>query len=718
VPHLAELAHHYRESATIGDPVKAIDYSIRAGKAALAIFAYEETASHWQAALGLMECYDVNAARRGDLLRQLGVMTFNTSDYLEGIKYLEASLTVCTQLNDDRMTGLACAELGYARGGKGFGLHVNIPEALMYLEKAEALLGNGEPHELARVYHGITGSAFATQETARALNAARRGMELAEQLNDRPLRNLIAACCALHLMVIGKHSEAATLLDRAQQASLGIHEPEQSRIILWSVGLYYMLLRDPLEARSMFLLDLQRPGLSQHQRAFDSQYLAITEMFIGNLGEAQKLADSYGINAQFRSQLAFYLGDFEAAKQMQLEHLEYSRKVHDKWNECNALCHLTNLLRAMADYEGAEAILVQTLKAYRPEHAYWEMRTRPQAALLAVDVGQYEKAAEHLEVCLRILELGENWRGLAGTVERAEAAIQAGLDRLEDAEKFFQRAIANFKQYALPFEVAETFHVWGQALLNAGDRAGAVEKFDEAIDLYHRHGAGQIWMDRIATDRGRATISGAWRSDPTSTTYLTAEKSCSLCYEGDYWLISFGDKTVRLRNTKGLHYLAYLVRHPGVEVPATFLAALNVYSACGPTEPTNGGDFGGIRRDLGDAGPQLDARAKGAYARRIKDLGAELAEAERFNDIGRAERARSELEALEAQLKAATGLSRIDRRTASHTDRARSTVSKRIRFAIRKIEKSSPALGDHLSKAIRTGYDCIYQPTETIGWHF
>jgi hypothetical protein len=63
-------------------------------------------------------------------------------------------------------------------------------------------------------------------------------------------------------------------------------------------------------------------------------------------------------------------------------------------------------------------------------------------------------------------------------------------------------------------------------------------------------------------------------------------------------------------------------------------------------------------------------------------------------------------------------LGRIDRRAASHADRARSTVSKRIRFAIRQIEKSSPALGGHLSKAIRTGYDCIYQPTETIGWHF
>ena len=125
-----------------------------------------------------------------------------------------------------------------------------------------------------------------------------------------------------------------------------------------------------------------------------------------------------------------------------------------------------------------------------------------------------------------------------------------------------------------------------------------------------------------------------------------------------------------------------------------------------------------IRSDLGDAGPHLDARAKADYSRRIKELHAELAEAERFNDIGRAERNRLEIEVLAAQLKAASGLGGIDRKAASHAERARSAVSKRIRFAIRQIQKSSPALGDHLSRAIRTGYHCIYQPTASINWQF
>jgi tetratricopeptide (TPR) repeat protein len=35
--------------------------------------------------------------------------------------------------------------------------------------------------------------------------------------------------------------------------------------------------------------------------------------------------------------------------------------------------------------------------------------------------------------------------------------------------------------------------------------------------------------------------------------------------EGDYWSITFEDCTFRLKDTKGLHYLAHLLRHPGQE---------------------------------------------------------------------------------------------------------------------------------------------------------
>lgn len=33
--------------------------------------------------------------------------------------------------------------------------------------------------------------------------------------------------------------------------------------------------------------------------------------------------------------------------------------------------------------------------------------------------------------------------------------------------------------------------------------------------------------------------------------------------EGDYWAIAYAGQLVRLKDTKGLHYLAHLLQHPG-----------------------------------------------------------------------------------------------------------------------------------------------------------
>ena len=50
-PHLAELAHHFLLGAPLGDVDKAVDYSLRAAKRALAQLAHEEAATHFDRAL-------------------------------------------------------------------------------------------------------------------------------------------------------------------------------------------------------------------------------------------------------------------------------------------------------------------------------------------------------------------------------------------------------------------------------------------------------------------------------------------------------------------------------------------------------------------------------------------------------------------------------------------------------------------------------------------
>jgi tetratricopeptide (TPR) repeat protein len=723
MPHLAELAHHYCESVTVGDPAKAIDYSIQAGEQALAIFAYEEVTTHWRAALALMDSYDLNSARRADLMRRLGVMTCYTVEYAEGIKYLEASLNLAARLQDSRMAALAHTELGFARGGwaPDFGPHLNIPQSLEHFENAEALLGDeSESHMLARICYGIARTALEGQKTDRGLNAALLGMRLSERLQNETLWNLTAANTAHHLMVLGKLSEADLLLTRVRQAALRIQDPEQSSAILWTAGLYYKQLLDPMEAREAFLLAMERPGLSAHQRAWDSQFLALVEMLAGRLEEARKLATRNGINATYRSQIMFRSGDFQAARQMQLEHLEWARRCGCRWNECGALYHLAEILLTLGDYDEAEIALAQSFRVYPPEHLYWEIRTRPLAALLAVDLGQYAKAVEHLDVCRRILKLGENWRGWAGFVERAEAAVHAASGRLIEANEIFEKAIGNFERYFLPFEIADTFHFWGRALVNAGERATALAKFDAAIDIYRRHGAGQRWIEMAAADRRRAIDTATRPRDSATRVAVTTQMGCCFRREGDHWLVSFEGTSARLKHAKGMVYLAYLLQHPSIEVSSVDLVYVDQSHdlASESAHLHDGGDQRDVRNDLGDAGVALDSEAKAEYRRRIKELREELDEAKQLNDMGRTERLQAELDFLTAELVAAVTKNGKDRKAASHVERTRLAVYKRIEFSLREIRRANPALAAHLTAAIRTGYNCVYLPQKPIRWTF
>jgi hypothetical protein len=123
--------------------------------------------------------------------------------------------------------------------------------------------------------------------------------------------------------------------------------------------------------------------------------------------------------------------------------------------------------------------------------------------------------------------------------------------------------------------------------------------------------------------------------------------------EGEYWTVVFDGAVVRLRDAKGLRYLARLLAHPGREFHTLDLEATEAQAA--PTAPRGVRASGGeaelaVRRDLGDAGALLDATAKAAYQARIQELRAELEEAEGGNDPIRAAKARHELDFLVEEL--------------------------------------------------------------------
>ena len=108
--------------------------------------------------------------------------------------------------------------------------------------------------------------------------------------------------------------------------------------------------------------------------------------------------------------------------------------------------------------------------------------------------------------------------------------------------------------------------------------------------------------------------------------------------------------------------------------------------------------------------PVLDPEARSAYRRRLGELREELTEADAFNDSGRSERARGEIDAITAQLAAAVGLGGRGRVTGGAAERARSTVTHAINAALRNIRRSLPALANELALRLTTGTFCVYTP--------
>lgn len=162
-----------------------------------------------------------------------------------------------------------------------------------------------------------------------------------------------------------------------------------------------------------------------------------------------------------------------------------------------------------------------------------------------------------------------------------------------------------------------------------------------------------------------------------------------LCADGGgVWRVTYRDRTVRVRDVRGLTYLRLLVGRPFQPVHVLDL---------------QGGVTSVEVRVLDDA-------AKSAYRRRLIELDAEIERAERRGDAARSERAVAEREALEAEIARAVGLGGRDRTLGSDAEKARLNVTRAIRLAIERVGEQHPELAAHLRQSVTTGLHCTYSP--------
>jgi hypothetical protein len=261
-------------------------------------------------------------------------------------------------------------------------------------------------------------------------------------------------------------------------------------------------------------------------------------------------------------------------------------------------------------------------------------------------------------------------------------------------------AVAAWADIGAPFESAAARMVLGEARHRSGDIQGAHMEWRAAGAAFGSFGAV------LKSNRAQLLIAG---SPATSMTTRTSDAATAIfrC-DGDTRTICYGNVTALMRDLKGLRYVERLLANPGREIHVLDLVAVERGSL-----PTGGvaEHEEGTHLDRGGAGlPVIDDAARDAYRRRLGEVDEDIEEATRMNDLCRVELAQRDRDYLIAELTSAVGLGGRSRTVGGSAERARTSVTRSLRYALGRMAEQHPALAAHLEQNVHTGTYCFYNP--------
>jgi tetratricopeptide (TPR) repeat protein len=602
-------------------------------------------------------------------------------------------------------------------------MHLLFDTALMapvrgWLARAEPLLeGRGETPAHAWFAVVRTYERMLTGDVSGARQWARRAIEVGS--NCDPAACAIGQVAEARLLILdGDVQQGLGLLDQAGVATVsGDLDP-------FSTGVVYCELVCALQ------------GLAHYDLA--EEWTEAMERW----SETNAIGSLHGRCRVHRAEILRLRGSCNEAERQALVACEELRPYLQRelgW----PLNELGRIRLHKEDIAGAEEAL---LAAHR---AGWD--PQPGLALVRLAQGDAATAAASIRDALeRPVRVPSKERPPNTHLQRAplleaqvEIEIATGdLGRARSAADELELIAARFQSKAL---VASAALARGRVRLADGDAAGAEQSLSEAVRLWNEVGApyeaavarmglaeahGASGSEhRAALERQAArTILEGIQAAPSMTPPADVEDHDALDEqpvasvnvfrrEGDYWSVSFEGHTVRVRDLKGMRYLARLLADPGREYHVLDLVAAETGSGA----QVDGSQAAGLpRAALSDAGQVLDAQAKDAYRRRLAELEDDIEQARAIGDAERAAQAEAERDFLVRELARAFGLGGRERRAASASERARAAVTRAVRQAITRITEHHPQLGQHLSRTIRTGTYCAYvpDPRAPADWRF
>jgi hypothetical protein len=708
-PYLSEIAHHLRLAAPLGDAGTAIEYLVRAGDHASAVLAYEEAAIHFRRALDLLPAAGGGAGeRRGDLMLRLGDVQWRSGDGSGARLTFERAIEVARRSADPRM--LARAALGYVTALGGLLLYARFPagsSAIGLLDEALAALPAGDSALRARLLAHLALEMWSgTEPVERRVAISEEAIEMARRLGDS------------EALVAGLHSRHWALTAPGRALERLAHTEEMLRVAKETVNPEVEFLAH--DARLHCYLELgDRSGL-------EAETQAMTE-----IAERMRQPFYRWHTVCLRTLCATLDGRFVDAERLAQEALELARLRQSEYT--------TYVFRyaQMLAIRWAQGRLPELWPEVDDHGERFPWIARWRDALAAAELGDEEMARRELErhaaggfACLRrdgfwILHLcaladacvlvgdarygvelyelllphaGDNAASYSkqpfGPVALRLGKLAAMLERWPDADRHFATALGCCERLSARAIRARVLLEHASALAahgEEGNRQRIAAMLEEAARLCDELGMSDLFESFSALRRHPAQASAV---------------DAVFRREGEFWTIAYRGQMFRLRNVKGLGYIASLLAAGGREVHVMELVGAATRRSADARARLAENDLVASRPSDGD--PVLDDRAKRDYGRRLHELELELEEARDWGDPERAARLQGELDLLTEELARAVGLRGRDRAFSSPAERARISVTKAIRTAIRLIGRQSPDLAAHFEASIHTGRFCSY----------
>ncbi|MFF7010412.1 ATP-binding protein [Streptomyces fimicarius] len=292
------------------------------------------------------------------------------------------------------------------------------------------------------------------------------------------------------------------------------------------------------------------------------------------------------------------------------------------------------------------------------------------------------------------------WLGLlAAARDDQDAAVAALTEAAASADRLGARPWAVRARLGLARALLARSGAAGSGAEGGGDAGRARRLLGEVI-----REAGELDLSHLEAE------ASALRTAPPTAPRTVAVPDASAApgaaefrRNGPVWQLRWDGVTVHVPDAKGLRDLHSLLGLPGADVPAVRLLA------------PEGGELVVAAGQLG-GDPVLDEEAKRRYKERLARLDAEIDRAAARDDTRQVETYDRERQALLDELRTAAGLGGRTRRLGDQTERARKTVTARIRDTLRKLETLHPALAAHLKASVTTGTTCAYRPEHTPDW--